>query len=113
MSYNTWYLFINLLFIHSNQFSFLFNELHYHVSCELLSFIEKRADNDDNEVNMDNDSERDSSRGKSGSKNPLAFLGLKRVDIEDEDEDDKKSDDNNGDAEGKKNNVQYQSQITP
>ena len=44
-------------------------------------------------------SEQDTNKGKSSNKNPLAFLGLKRVDIEDEDDDDKKSDDY--DVEGK------------
>ena len=41
-------------------------------------------------------------RGKSGNKNPLAFLGLKRVDVEEEDEDeDTKSDDNDIDTHSK------------
>jgi hypothetical protein len=48
---------------------------------------------------MEVESEQDTNKGKSGNKNPLAFLGLKRVDIEDEDDDDKKSDD--FDVEGK------------
>ena len=48
---------------------------------------------------MEITSEQDTNKGKSGNKNPLAFLGLRRVDIEDEDDDDKKSDDY--DVEGK------------
>ena len=48
---------------------------------------------------MEIEPDQDTNKRKSGNKNPLAFLGLKRVDIEDEDDDDKKSDDL--DAEGK------------
>ena len=46
------------------------------------------TDNSSNpEANMENESEGVNTRGKSGNKNPLAFLGLKRVDVEDEEED--------------------------
>lgn len=47
---------------------------------------------------MEIESEGVNTRGKSGNKNPLAFLGLKRVDIEDEEDDDTKSDDNDIDG---------------
>ena len=47
---------------------------------------------------MEIESEGVNTRGKSGNKNPLAFLGLKRVDVEDEEEDDTKSDDNDFDT---------------
>ena len=63
-------------------------------------FLARANDNtNDKEVNMEDASEHDINKGKSGNKNPLAFLGLKRVDVEDEDDDDKKSDDY--DIEGK------------
>ena len=57
-----------------------------------FQLIEKAAtdttDNSSNpEANMENESEGVNTRGKSGNKNPLAFLGLKRVDVEDEEED--------------------------
>ena len=64
------------------------------VTIILLHFqlIEKAAtdttDNSSNpEASMENESEGVNTRGKSGNKNPLAFLGLKRVDVEDEEED--------------------------
>ena len=47
---------------------------------------------------MEIESEGVNTRGKSGNKNPLAFLGLKRVDVEDEEDDDTKSDDNDIDG---------------
>ena len=47
---------------------------------------------------MEIESEGVDTRGKSGNKNPLAFLGLKRVDVEDEEDDDTKSDDNDIDG---------------
>ena len=50
---------------------------------------------------MEIESEGVSTRGKSGNKNPLAFLGLKRVDVEDEEDDDTKSDDNDIDGNKK------------
>ena len=50
---------------------------------------------------MEIESEGVNTRGKSGNKNPLAFLGLKRVDIEDEEDDDTKSDDNDIDGNKK------------
>ena len=63
-------------------------------------FLAKAADNtNDKDVNMEVATEQDTNKGKPGNKNPLAFLGLKRVDVEDEDDDDKKSDDY--DIEGK------------
>ena len=43
---------------------------------------------------MEIESEGVNTRGKSGNKNPLAFLGLKRVDGEDEEEEDTNTDDN-------------------
>ena len=50
---------------------------------------------------MEIESEGVNTRGKSGNKNPLAFLGLKRVDVEDEEDDDTKSDDNDIDGNKK------------
>ena len=50
---------------------------------------------------MEIESEGVNTRGKSGNKNPLAFLGLKRVDVEDEVDDDTKSDDNDIDGNKK------------
>ena len=69
----------------------------------IFSFIEKAATNNSGstEVNMEIESEGVNTRGKSGNKNPLAFLGLKRVDVEDEEEDDTKSDDNDFDTHSK------------
>ena len=43
-------------------------------------FLARATDNtNDKEVNMEDASEQDTNKGKSGNKNPLAFLGLKNV----------------------------------
>ena len=80
--------------------------LRSHVILWYFSFIEKAATNNSGrgEVNMEIECEGVNTRGKSGNKNPLAFLGLKRVDVEEEDEDeDTKSDDNDIDTHSKNN----------
>ena len=68
-----------------------------------IIFLDKPFNIDDKEVNMEKASEKSNNGGKSGNKNPLAFLGLKRVDDveDDEEEDDKNSDDINVDFEGR------------